>query len=94
MITEITIAVVASVPGILMGVAALRRRKGNAAAMQELRDSLAGTRADLNQTRDDLKEARSNISDLVRRVDECDRERLALIRENLNLYRRLDDPKK
>lgn len=80
---DVLIAVIASVPGILLGIAALRRRKGSATAMQEMRD-------DLRQTRDDLDEARVKIGELERRVDDCDRERRTLIRENLDLYRRVD----
>lgn len=90
MITEIAIALIAATPGSLMSIAALKRRKSNAATMAEMKDSMALTRADLNETRVDLDKARGAIVDLERRVDDCDRERRALMRENLDLYRRLD----
>lgn len=87
---DILIAVIASVPGLLMGIAALRKSQKQSQEVKQLRERLDERSKDLAVTQADLEKAQVRIGDLERGVEACERERRALIRENLDLYRRLD----
>jgi hypothetical protein len=81
--SDVLIALIASVPGVLLGVAALMKARRTPAVVKELNERL-------DRQRVDLDEAREEIKVLTARVDECDAERRALMRENIDLFRRLD----
>lgn len=78
MTDPVFIALIASLPGLLAAGAAYlsaRRRL---------------TREDVVALREELREARAEIAELKTRVDQCDEERRTLMRENIELYRRVD----
>ena len=83
---EYLMAMVAAVPGILLGIAAIRKSQ---AALLQARNSDYAER--LDRQREELNEAKEQIKILTARVDACDEERHRLLRENIELFRRMDE---
>jgi len=82
---EYLVAVVAAIPGILLGIAAIRKSQ---AALLEAKNADCAER--LDRQREELNEAKEQIKVLIARVDACDEERHRLLRENIELFRRMD----
>jgi uncharacterized coiled-coil DUF342 family protein len=75
---EYLFAVIAAAPGLLLGWAAMKKASNTDCTER------------MNRQREELDTAKADIVELRRRVDDCDRERHQLLRENLELYRRVD----
>lgn len=90
--TEIVIALVASIPGLLLGLAAILKARSSACPerVAALEADLARTKREMDGAMDELGDAQARITILEQKVEDCEVERRRLERENLSLYRRLD----